>query len=149
MVENPFSVLPRGTFRPFFRSKSTCFKVLNFSNNILQINAVSNALQGRVGMVMARQQPHFVMLFPTIMTFRPCFAIRVADGHRGRPCTSAVVGMKGRHSDCEWHPNGHEGAGSLTITARALQGVNGRKALWGFQGKLTPKKCQLPATFAY
>ena len=41
LAENAPKALPRGASEPFFRSKSTCFQVLNFGNNILQFIAVS------------------------------------------------------------------------------------------------------------
>ena len=41
LAENALKALPRGASEPFFRSKSTCFQVLNFGNNILQFIAVS------------------------------------------------------------------------------------------------------------
>ena len=34
-MKKPLTVLPGGTSKPFFRSKSTCLQVLNFGNNIL------------------------------------------------------------------------------------------------------------------
>ena len=41
LAENAPKALPRGASEPFLRSKSTCFQVLNFDNNILQFIAVS------------------------------------------------------------------------------------------------------------
>ena len=35
VVENQLAALPRGIFKPLFRSGSTCRQVLNFDNNIL------------------------------------------------------------------------------------------------------------------
>ena len=40
MAKNRLKVLPRGTFEPFFRSKSTSYQVLNFGNNILHLDIV-------------------------------------------------------------------------------------------------------------